>query len=93
MKKEKSQKMELMAAATAADPFCHRLWKSGKLIKVQSRMYDIAAAAAAVSDVTWELSIKNSSLETIVVLMWYPGWKGSRMLLQDIAIPSASTTG
>jgi len=36
-------------------------------------MYDIAAAAAAVSDVTWELSIKNSSLETIVVLMWYPG--------------------
>lgn len=36
-------------------------------------MYDIAAAAAAVSGVTWELSIKNSSLKTIAVLMWYPG--------------------
>lgn len=39
-------------------------------------MYDIAAAAAAVSGVTWELSIKNSSLQTILVLMCYPGWRG-----------------
>lgn len=56
-------------------------------------MYDIAAAAAAVSVVTWELSIKNNSLQTILVSMCYPGEGGSQMLLQDIAIPSAFTSG
>ncbi|XP_054243692.1 zinc finger protein basonuclin-1 [Indicator indicator] len=31
-------------------------------------MYDIAAPAAAVSGVTWELSIKNSSLQTVLAI-------------------------
>lgn len=56
-------------------------------------MYDIAAAAAAVSGVTWELSIKTSSLQTILVSMCSAGWRGSHVLLQDIAIPSAFTPG
>lgn len=41
-------------------------------------MYDIAAAAAAVSAVTWELSIKNSSLQTVLVSTSIPVGGGSR---------------
>lgn len=56
-------------------------------------MYDIAAAAAAVSAVTWELSIKNSSLQTVLVSTSIPVGGGRQMLLQDIAMPSAFTPG
>lgn len=51
-------------------------------------MYDIAAAAAAVSAVTWELSIKNTRCKP----SWYrrasPVGGSSQMLLQDIALLS-----